>query len=254
MAQTKRNLKLSDRRNRRILRRLREMWGDDRPTTKRAALEARRKKLLKELDCEDFYGLNNKVKAAVRGLRNLINKAGMFFDNRYGILMGGESRDSDIVLFDYGTGLEIYYRQSFVLDMEDHESVTNQLRVVDEAVSDQMIRSTLFPNEYTTRTRDMVVKDGELQMYNGGFINTTHGKTMVKKIIRDDVPAMVHNHEFVWRQSAVRGIGCGSVARGATILYALMDIYAERNKHYPYLSGEDDEWQFEYNPEDDETE
>ena len=230
------------------------MWGDDRPTTKRAALEARRKKLLKELDVEDFFGLNNKVKGAVRGLRNLINKAGMFFDNRYGILMGGESRDSDIVLFDYGTGIEIYYKQSFVLDMNDHESVTSQLRLVDETVNDQLIRSVLFPNEYTTRTRDMVVKDGELQMYDGGLINTRHGKKMVKKVIQDDVLAKVHNHEFVWRQSAVRGIGCGSVHRGATILYALMDIYAERNKHYPYISGEDDEWQFEYNPNEDETE
>ena len=250
MKHQERNLKLSQRRNNKLHRKLREMFLADRPTTKRAALEARRKKLLKELELDDFFGVNKKVKAAISGLRNLINKAGMFFDKRYGILMSGEGRDSDIVLFDYGTRLEIYYRQSFVLSMDDHESMTQQLTDVESVVDEQMVRSQLFPNEYTTRPRDMPIEDDELNCYDGGLINTAHGKKMVKKSISDDVKAIVHNGEFIWRHSAVRGIGCGSVYRGANILYALMDLYAEKGKHYPYLSGEDDEWQFDYNPDE----
>ena len=78
---------MSARRNNRILRKLRELQGDDRPTTKRAALEARRVSLLKELDA-DFFGVSNKVKSAIKGLRNVINKAGLFIDKRYAALMG----------------------------------------------------------------------------------------------------------------------------------------------------------------------
>jgi len=253
VAEVKGSLKLSARRNNRILRKLRELQGDDRPTTKRAALEARRHSLLKELDA-DFFGVSNKVKSAIKGLRNVINKAGLFIDKRYAALMGGDNSDSDIVLFDYGTRLEFYYKQSFVLSMDEHESVTQQLLDVHNIVSEAEVRSALFPNEYTSRPTDMPIQDGELMCYDGGLINTAHGKKMVKKSISDDVKAIVHNGEFVFRHTAVRGIGCGSVHRGAMILYALMDMYSQKDKHYPYLNDEDDEWQFEYNPNDDETE
>ena len=239
---------MSKRRSNKILRKLRELHGDNRPTTQRAVYESRRAARLAELD-EDYYNLYKRIKGALRGLRNIVNKASMILDNRYSMIMSGDTESSDIVLFDYGTRLEITYKQSFVLDMDDAESITQQLMDTEGIVNEQMLRSKLFPNEYTTRTHDMVIQtDGELNCYEGGLVNVEGKSKVVKKAIYDDVYARIHNGEFVFRHTAVRGIGSGSVTRGANILYAIMDMYSQKNKHYPYYNDEDEEWQFENNP------
>ena len=165
-------------------------------------------------------------------LRKMINKEFPFIINNHFTMHCTGGR---LFIIDTKTSQEYSYLLYSTKDIWHEDSHFNKFKTVFD-IEDRFSVDVNYKREVIRAKEGMewIMRDDsdypELNLSNGGFIDVK-GATYRK---RDVIPAMVCNHEVVFTQEAVRGMGRGSHSRGGDFAILLNDHFEKEAKKYAH--------------------